>query len=798
MDVIDMVTLEKRKCFPRAATQRTTTSIAESGFLPASPVDPSLAVSFRTLEYFRRLRLRKASYSVEAFAKVICDLYGIPYRRRFRTAISDTYDVYLSILRIVDGRVKAYLGEDGPNWRVKNSCPACSCKLEGEPDLDWDRMFCIDGNNSLKRIAKIGDREIADRREFTASDYYLLEEYVDRFKDEVKSTRGQDAGIVEADSDSEWEDDQEEQGTPADFAGADDILRQCTQNWKAAAKDEKKKMWSIFEETGVFASACRHGFILWVVDMVRSGELAKYALAVVAKALEVFDDRLLIGYDIGCTFDGTIKRSSLGPEFVRLQCRCCVNAFHGYSHSHSCQTVNHPSVIKGAGLEDFEGMERAFSASNELAPITRYASKYHRRMHIDRHYAQWDEDKYANLGTMLYNNYRQALAILEQEVPLLEQWLRDNACQEQDLEAWQREEAEYFATIGKVTEVDQFAVEYVARLREYWALEDRAANSMSAFVTSIPEDYQPASRTRSRRATTDYLRDASDTLKRETEMRFLRERRDSALRDVIALELRMGIETRWTPSTPRFIETAQYVTERDYRLALEELHRLVVQRLFELQSMNLSHTAYKVRVSIAKSLQRRSKAIRRALRAYNQAAAKLVPARPPLDWSKVSHYAFIEEFELLRDTRNDLQDKRWAQSNTREYMKKSRNIRRAREEISRCNLEVRRVHTHVVLENEKLDKAVQSSLAERNPISGAIAEYRDRRKAVNERLLAVIRQIYALKGFTGNPTPGRREGTSISAAVDPEDSSDDGEDDEADEERQAEAMRMLEFANSLT
>ncbi len=221
-------------------------------------------------------------------------------------------------------------------------------------------------------------------------------------------------------------------------------------------------------------------------------------------------------------------------------------------------------------------------------------------------------------------------------------------------------------------------------------------------------------------------------------------------------------------------------------------------------------TAYKVRVSIAKSLQRRSKAIRRALRAYNQAAAKLNPPRPPLDWTKVSHYAFIEEFELLRDTRNDLQDKRWAQSNTREYMKKSRKIKRAREEIARCNIEVRRVHTAVLLENEKLDTAVKTSRTERNPISGAIAEYSDRRQAVNERLLGAIAKIYALKGFTGNPTPGRRKGSSTVPVAstlptasetpthDPEDSGNDGEDDESDEEREVEAMRMLDFANNLT
>ena len=51
------------------------------------------------------------------------------------------------------------------------------------------------------------------------------------------------------------------------------LLKQCVKNWKVASAEETKKMWGIFDESGLFASACRHGFILWLVDMVRSGEL---------------------------------------------------------------------------------------------------------------------------------------------------------------------------------------------------------------------------------------------------------------------------------------------------------------------------------------------------------------------------------------------------------------------------------------------------------------------------------------------------------------------------------------------
>ena len=51
------------------------------------------------------------------------------------------------------------------------------------------------------------------------------------------------------------------------------ILSQCVKNWKAASEDDKKRMWAIFDEAGIFACACRHGFVLWVLDMIRSGEL---------------------------------------------------------------------------------------------------------------------------------------------------------------------------------------------------------------------------------------------------------------------------------------------------------------------------------------------------------------------------------------------------------------------------------------------------------------------------------------------------------------------------------------------
>jgi hypothetical protein len=107
-------------------------------------------------------------------------------------------------------------------------------------------MFVIDANSSLKRFARVGDRAIADARRFQ-SNYYLSPEDVDRFKDKVASARKHtdDANL------------HDEGPVP------------CANGWKAAGE---LGTWGVFHESGLFASACRHGLILWLADLIRSGE----------------------------------------------------------------------------------------------------------------------------------------------------------------------------------------------------------------------------------------------------------------------------------------------------------------------------------------------------------------------------------------------------------------------------------------------------------------------------------------------------------------------------------------------
>ncbi|KAF9778551.1 hypothetical protein BJ322DRAFT_1014134 [Thelephora terrestris] len=221
----------------------------------------------------------------------------------------------------------------------------------------------------------------------------------------------------------------------------------------------------------------------------------------------------------------------------------------------------------------------------------------------------------------------------------------------------------------------------------------------------------------------------------------------------------MGIAKRWTPDTPEYVETACYIHERRYHQALNHLQRLVVQRLFELHRLNLSGIGYKARTHLAKSLQTRCKTIRSATEAYNRAARALDPPRPPLDWSQVSHYSFLDEFNLLRNTRHDITNAPWANPVVCEAIKKFLRVRRAREEIDWCNVEVRRLYTLIYDEDRKFDDVLKGLIDRNDSILGATRDYCVCRCCVNAFLLERIRCTFGLDGFTGSRTLGSRKGT---------------------------------------
>ena len=82
-------------------------------------------------------------------------------------------------------------------------------------------------------------------------------------------------------------------------------------------------------------------------------------------------------------------------------------------------------------------------------------------------FKQWDEDKYANLALMLYNNYHQALNIIKDVSAPLEDAKKRYQITDADLDSWEASETQYSQTVR--TEPDELArsVVYVELLRDY-------------------------------------------------------------------------------------------------------------------------------------------------------------------------------------------------------------------------------------------------------------------------------------------------------------------------------------------
>ncbi|KAJ2968160.1 hypothetical protein NUW54_g13303 [Trametes sanguinea] len=438
-------------------------------------------------------------------------------------------------------------------------------------------------------------------------------------------------------------------------------------------------MFALFAATGVFVCLCRHGQLLTMCDMIRSGELMKYALAIADKLMRVYGPsvRIKLGYDIACEFVKILMRSSLGSRADAV-ISCVVPAFHGHSHNRACQLDWHPMYMKGVGKEDFEGCERFFSASNDLASGTRLASAFHRHQAIEQHVAFWAVRKHVESGKFIFNNYRQALQIIEEGTRALAIYEQDLQTGAADYERYLVQEREYL--FGLKSEPPELALkfEYIEALQllEQEGLRDRAASERYRQL-----DYLIIKTGITGKEITAIKREYVNSHKRVM----------AAEETVQRIEEMLDLSTRWIPTSTEYKTTAAELHIRKYRGALDSLERLVVQRLFELKKLGVNGIGYKLREKIGKALRTRAEAIRNALATYNRLAASLTPPREQLTWEQIMTMVSIGEFDLLRDARQDIRAQAWAKPTHREATQTYFNVERAREEIQRLNVEIRRL-----------------------------------------------------------------------------------------------------------
>ncbi|KAF6742544.1 hypothetical protein DFP72DRAFT_830402 [Ephemerocybe angulata] len=712
-------------------------ALIRHGLIPNAPWKPQYAVTIRVLEFYRTTHLRCPHLAIEPFMKSLCDIYGVSYRTSLRDIFSTCYDVYLRLRDETQNRVLQSLGRGGL-WRRRHACPACTYRLKGESKLLFSMLVTMDGNDSLKRIIRrvlkdlqepddgTGTTEAAPsieredgRCHVGAESYYIPREKVDKFaRDRVD--------VVDASGENK-EGDEGMEDSP------------CAGRWQNMKKEATSKAWGIFDETGIFLSLCRHGFVLAIADMVKSGELSKYPLAVVEALIEAFGDDIGCGYDIGCRFSTTLRQSVLGPQAKKANFRSLVGSFHGHAHNRLCQLSNLAAYVEGLGIEDLEGCERFFSKSNALARSLRYASPFHRNQKIIQYIQHTDEfETSQNLSKFLVNNYKQALSILQGEEELKKSMIARGYESTVIFHQWLAEEHEYLTNLSKEPLEETLQMDYYQKLVNLDDLAKTLKKTVTTFVVYDPSlPSQPKGH-------------GGIIIKRRNDQ----ENYDKTLAVVQDLELKLNIKKRWTNKCDEWKAAAVMVSRKRYQRCLDELERLVVSRMFELTKMNMSQTGYKLRKHIAKALQARSKAIRAALDRYNTAAAALTPPRPSLTWDQVVEYAFLADFDLLRDTRQDIRDRPWARPLNRALMDKYFKIQRAGEEIERLNIEIKRVVTHIQ-DEENFLAAREEAMYEKDPILAFhIANYRIDRTRFFPLHLRRFSKLLDLAGFTGNILPG--------------------------------------------
>ncbi|EJD44351.1 hypothetical protein AURDEDRAFT_65395 [Auricularia subglabra TFB-10046 SS5] len=700
-----------------------------AGLMACTPIAPVVAISVRTLELYYRVRRRAPRLGVQPFVRALCDIHMCPYRPFLREQFAAAFDQYVVMKREVQRTIEHALGRDTPDWRALNACASCDYKLEGEPELVIPSFVAMDGGQSMKRSAAAG---LADTRAFE-TDYRVPPEEVDLCANEAP------AFTIVA-----------EPGEPGDDAPSPSL---CAHRWKNAKAEHHKIAPGMYEQTGMFVINCRHGFVRWFAEMLRSGELqvqsshmtvtadppfyrAKYPLGIIARMLRVGMTGTRCAYDIGCAFQGTLDRSSLGQRAREAEISCGLNAFHGYGHNRLCQLGHHPLYQLGFGLEDLEICERFFSWINGVGGVVRHASHYHWLQAIFLGMQQWDEDKYHELSKFLYNNARQAIRLKEEYEPILDQFMLRTGYTTTDIEGWNAEERAYLQGLQTEPEEVGLTMEYIAMLTELEAADQQeiAAKRLS-----------PAAVTKLYKARVD------------AHHKYMK-----ILEAVVALEGVLDISVRWTPTSREYQDGLVQMAERDWRRALDRLELLMVQRMFELAKTHVFGTG-------AKGLKSRSQAIRTAVTRYNELAVLLNPPAATVNYSTLMEWTEIQEFELLRRSRTgDVREKAWAQPANRLIASKHYKCLRADEELIRCRVEARRLASSIHDEERQLNAAHVQLHATDLALAQELTEFIARRASVNALHRATLAKLTAIPGFEGILVPGMRLGSHAGSPAQPE------------------------------
>ncbi|KNE87695.1 hypothetical protein PSTG_18914, partial [Puccinia striiformis f. sp. tritici PST-78] len=91
----------------------------------------------------------------------------------------------------------------------------------------------------------------------------------------------------------------------------------CADSHKAADDTRNETTWKGCDDTGLMGSCCRHDGVIYLANIVETGENRALPLSILKRLLQNIDPNRPVGvlYDIGCSLDKFIEKLSYNPRY---------------------------------------------------------------------------------------------------------------------------------------------------------------------------------------------------------------------------------------------------------------------------------------------------------------------------------------------------------------------------------------------------------------------------------------------------------------------------------------------------
>lgn len=139
---------------------------------------------------------------------------------------------------------------------------------------------------------------------------------------------------------------------------------------------------------------------------------------------------------------------------------------------------------------------------------------------------------------------------------------------------------------------------------------------------------------------------------------------------------------------------------------------------------------------------------------------RLDPPRSKLRWEELVNLSTVGDFDLLRNARQDIRQLKWADPMHREATRLYFNVERAKEELTRCNVEIQRLLTWMYDEHIDYQQAIARAKLSNPILARELSSRWAQQDRINMRLARRLKQTAELPGFTGELKLGIRIGRS--------------------------------------